>query len=108
MICWFKTGVTDSFGELSPLENGLGWIDASACPHYDSEPARRLAFHEMIRNGMPTGFAADDGAALHFVGTELAEVVSSRAGASAYRVEKSGAGVSDTKLPCRFLGSVAP
>ena len=32
-------------------------------------------YHELVANGFPPGYAADDGAALHFVGTELHEVV---------------------------------
>ena len=35
----------------------------------------------------PAGYAADDGAALHFVGTEFREVLAVREGATAYRVE---------------------
>ena len=38
----------------------------------------------LVADGFPTGYAADDGAALHFVGTELREVVASRPGL-AYR-----------------------
>jgi peptidase E len=75
MICWFRDGLTDSFGQLRPLGDGLGFIDASACPHYDGE-GRRSAYHAAIAEGVPAGYAADDGAALHFRGTELAEVVS--------------------------------
>lgn len=35
MLCWFEDGLTDSFGELQPLNDGLGYIKGSACPHYD-------------------------------------------------------------------------
>ncbi len=104
MICWFRASVTDSFGALDRLDDGLGFIDASACPHYDGEPGRRPAYHQFVSNGLPAGFAADDGAALHFVGTELVEVVTSRLEADAFRVEMTDAGVVETKLPSRFLG----
>ena len=40
-----------------------------------------------MADGFPAGYAADDGVALHFVGTELREVVASREGTFAYRVE---------------------
>jgi dipeptidase E len=101
MLCWFKGGVTDSFGGLEPLDDGLGLIDASACPHYDGEAERRAAYQRAIAGGLPAGYAADDGAALHFRGTDLIEVVSSRPAAGAYRVERSG----ETRLPTRFLGA---
>src|SRR3954470_5064661 len=41
MICWFRDGLTDSYGGLAALGDGLGFIDASACPHYDGEKDRR-------------------------------------------------------------------
>lgn len=104
MICWFKASVTDSFGSLDRLDDGLGWIDSSACPHYDGEPGRRPAYQRFVSEGLPNGFAADDGAALHFVGTELSEVVTSRPAAAAFRVENGDEGVVETQLPSRFLG----
>lgn len=104
MICWFRDGLTDSFGGLAPLGDGLGFIEASACPHYDGEPERPAVYRQAISNGMVSGYAADDGAALHFRGTELVEVVSSRENASAYRVELIDGRVAETKLATRFLG----
>lgn len=103
MICWFKASVTDSFGALDRLDDGLGFIDASACPHYDGEPGRRPAYHQFIKDGLPNGFAADDGAAFHFQGRELAEVVSSRPDAAGYRVELVDGEVVETRLDTRYL-----
>ncbi len=87
MLCWFRGGVTDSFGGLEALGDGLGLLEGTACPHYDGEKERRATYHRLIAAGFPGGYAADDGAALHFRGTELVEVVSSRPHATAYRVE---------------------
>ena len=105
MICWFREGVTDSFGGLEPLHDGLAFIDASACPHYDAEEDRRPTFHRLIAEGMPAGYAADDGAALYFRGTELVEVVTSRPDASAYRVSLANGQIEERKLQARLLGS---
>jgi len=100
MICWFEAGVTDSFGpELAGLRDGLGFLSGSACPHYDGEERRRPVYRELVDGGFPPGYAADDGVALHFVGTELHEVVSTRAGATAYRVEPGA----ETALDARLL-----
>ena len=100
MICWFEAGVTDSFGpELAGLRDGLGFLSGSACPHYDGEERRRPVYRELVDGGFPPGYAADDGVALHFVGTELHEVVSTRPGATAYRVEPG----SETALDARLL-----
>lgn len=100
-------GLTDSFGGLEPLRDGFGFLPGSACPHFDGEPERRLRFHELVRAGFPGGYAADDGAALHFTGDALTDVVSSRLGAAAYRIRMEGGQVVEHRLPTRFLGARA-
>jgi len=88
MICWFEAGVTDSFGpQLEGMRDGLGFLPGSACPHYDGEEQRRPVYTRLVANGFPPGLAADDAVGLHFVGTELNEVVTTREGSCAYRVE---------------------
>ena len=90
MICWFEHGVTDSFGpELAPMDC-LGFLPGSACPHYDGEERRRPVYTELVADGFPAGVAADDDVALHYVGTELREVVTTREGATGYRVGPDG------------------
>ena len=68
------------------------------------------ALHRWLREGMAAAYAADDGAAVHFVGTEVAQVVASRKGARAYRVECHHDRVLTTQLATRYLGdeSVVP
>lgn len=98
--CWFDCSVTDSFGcELGPLREGLGILPGSFCPHYDGEKRRRPVYRALVDDGFPAGYAADDGAALHFVGTELREVVASLPGAKGYRVEPDA----ETPLEPRLL-----
>ena len=88
MICWYEAGVTDSFGpQLDGMRDGLGFLAGSACPHYDGEDLRRPVYTKLVADGFPPGIAADDGVAVHYRGSELAEVVSVRDGATAYRVE---------------------
>ncbi len=101
MNCWFEASTTDSFGlTLAPLHDGLGLLGGSACPHYDAEPQRRPLYRRLVDEGaLPPGWAADDGAALHFRGGELAEVVSLREGAAGYRVEPGR----ETRLEPRLL-----
>ncbi|HZT92173.1 MAG TPA: peptidase E [Gaiellaceae bacterium] len=98
MICWFEAGVTDSFGPQLEGMQCLGFLAGSACPHYDGEERRRPRYRELIDDGFPEGVAADDGAAIHYVGTEIAEVVSSRDGAAAYRVTRGGEERLETRL----------
>jgi len=106
-LCWFETGTTDSYGAgLAPLSSGLGFLPGSHAPHYDGESTRRPHFQRLIAEGvLPAGYAADDGVALVFRGTELDEVVASRPGARAYRVERGADGKAiETELPTRYLG----
>ena len=107
MICWFEAGVTDSFGPLAPLRDGLGLLPGSACPHYDSEEHRRPSYHRYVQDGLPPGFAADDGAALVFRGAGEPECVSSRPAAQCYRVAMRGDEVVETPLATRYLGAQA-
>jgi hypothetical protein len=57
---------------------------------------------------MPPGYAAEDGAALRFVGDELVEVVASRPEARAYKLERRGSQILETRLATRYLGAEAP
>jgi dipeptidase E len=105
MLCWFQSCVTDSFGSVEALHDGLGILEGSACPHYDGEAGRRPTYHRLLGQGLMAGYAADDGAALHFVGKELRGAVSSRPKAKAYRVELRGNEVVETAISTRFLGA---
>jgi peptidase E len=105
-ICWFEGGTTDSFGtRLRPFTAGLGFLPGSYCPHYSSEPARRPVFRSLVADGtLPGGMACDDGAAAHFAGDSLAEVVAERPEALGYRVDPDGAGgAAEQPLPTRLL-----
>ena len=104
-LCWFECGTTDSFdvNELKPLYDGLEFLPGSHCPHYDGEAQRRPLYHSLISQGFPPGYAIDDDAAIHFTGTELSEVVSSRVGATAYRVELTDGQVVETPLNARLI-----
>ena len=99
-ICWFEAGVTDSWaGRLTELPC-LGLLPGICCPHYDGEPERRPALHRLVaRRAVPRALALDDGAAAHFVGRELVRIVSSRAGAGAYHVRRTGSKAVETALP---------
>ena len=106
-LCWFESGTTDSFGpDLAALSDGLGFVPGSHAPHYDGEENRRPVYHRLVADGsIPAGYAADDGAALVFRGTDLAEVVASRPDARAYRVEPGPDGTAvETALTTRYLG----
>jgi peptidase E len=108
MNCWFEQSTTDSFApdELAALDDGLGLLPGSACPHYDGEELRRPTYRRLVSDGvLREGWAADDGAALVFAGTDLEEVVASRPDAAAYRVERTADGVDERRVEARYLGA---
>src|ERR1700709_164169 len=63
-LCWFQEAVTAFHGPPERVD-GLGLLPSSNCVHYDGEPARRASYHGFLAEGMPPGYAASDGAALH-------------------------------------------
>jgi dipeptidase E len=103
-LCWFSHAVS-SFHEGPPRRiDGLGFLPWSNAVHYTDEPGRRDAFMGAVALGMPSGYGVGDAAALHFVGTDLAEVVSSRYGARAAFVCSDGeGGAQERELPVRYI-----
>ncbi|MEI2663412.1 peptidase E [Rossellomorea sp. LJF3] len=105
-ICWFEEGTTDSYGDGLETIKGLGLIEGSHSPHYDGEANRRPLYHSFIERGeLKPGYAADDGAALHFIDGGLAKAVSSRPHASAYRVEKKDGVIQEYRIATNYLGN---
>jgi dipeptidase E len=105
-LCWFEQALSAFHGAPRPVR-GLGMLPYSNCVHYDEEPERRGEYHRFVASGVQAGFAVEDGVALHFRGTALEQVVSSRPDGTAYRVEPYGGGVREVALPARFLGATA-
>ena len=97
-LCWFEHGVTAFHGETRPIM-GMGFLPYSNAVHYDDKPERRSSYLAAVADGMTPGYGTGDGAALHFVGTELAEVVTSRPTARAFHVTRDG----EAELSTRYL-----
>ena len=105
-ICWFEHGLTDSVAGPLTAMPCLGFLPGANCPHYDSEPARRPTFQRLVARGaLPDGAAADDGVALHYVGTRLFRAVSSRPRAKAYLVRRLRDRAAETRIPTRVLST---
>jgi peptidase E len=103
-MCWFEGGITKSGGAPEPV-SCLGMLSGSLSVHLDSEPERMPVYRAAVASGrLPAGYAADDGAALVFVGRTLAECVASRPAARVLRVRPDGAGgVQEHEMPTRSL-----
>lgn len=103
-ICWFEQGLTDSIPQkLTPLAC-LGFLSGSCSPHFDGEPERRPSFRRLIATGeMKDGYGIDNSVGLHFVGAAISRVVSSRAGAQAWRVERTAGGATESDLQASVI-----
>jgi dipeptidase E len=108
-LCWFAESVTGFHGEPAAVE-GLGILPWSNCVHFEADGPRRDAYRRCLRDGMRPGYAAEDGAALHFEGPHLARAVASRPQARGWRLERRGEGVMEMRLATTYLGAepVAP
>ncbi len=102
-LCWFAEAITGFHGAPRRLE-GLGLLPFSNCVHYERDGPRRGAYRRALADGMRGGYAAEDGAALHFRGTELHRVVSSRPAARGYRLDAVGSRVVEMQLATAYLG----
>lgn len=98
-LCWFEHGTTDSRPkEISKVEC-LGFIKASHCPHYDSEPTRRPLYHSYIQSKQfKAGYACDDQAAVYFEDNEVKKVVSLREESNVYYVYEENGIAKEKKL----------
>ncbi|MGZ4184958.1 MAG: Type 1 glutamine amidotransferase-like domain-containing protein [Solirubrobacteraceae bacterium] len=106
-LCWFSHAVSSFHEGPARMIEAMALLPWSNAVHYDDEPGRRDAFRKAVACGMPPGYGAGDAAALHFVGTELDRVVSSRPGARALHVSRGDRGtVVERELPVRYLGAV--
>jgi dipeptidase E len=98
-LCWFASGVTDSFpGRYAELAC-LGWLRGSFCPHYDSEPKRKPVYRRLVKSGaLPGGYAADDHVGLHYIDERLVRIVSSKRGKNAHRLVRRGGRLSERAI----------
>ena len=88
-ICWFDTGVTDSWASNLNVIDCMGFLSGSCCPHYDSEKDRRPSVHKFIEdNKVPSVYAIEDGAAIHFIDNKPYKNISFYKGSNIYLVDK--------------------
>ena len=107
-LCWFSQALSGFHEGPTRRIEALGLLPWSGAVHYHEEDDRRATYLEAIGLGMPPGYGVGDSAALHFVGTELTEVVASRPKARAAFVAPDDTGVAtERELPVRYLGASA-
>jgi dipeptidase E len=104
-ICWFEQFTTDSVGRSLGAMEGLGWLPGSFTPHYDAERYRKTMLERLLRaRKISPGFAADDGAAVHFINSEYAGAISSRPESKAYHVTLGRNRLVESPLETLYLG----
>lgn len=92
-LCWFEQAVTDSVWPLGVIP-GLGFLEGSCCPHFDSEKERRPTYEKMLREDtVKPGIALEDDTAAHFIDGALYKIVGSTENKRAFQ--------------CGVLGSTA-
>ncbi|MEU2347572.1 peptidase E [Modestobacter sp. NPDC049651] len=109
--CWHVGGPTDAWsapesGQLHAFTDGLGLLPHSNGVHDDhGTPFRGAGYRALVAKGeLPAGYATEDGVGLHYIGTELAEAVTVRPRARAWRVEPDGhGGATERAVPARLL-----
>ena len=105
-ICWHVGGPTDSFGPtLRLVTDGLALLPYGNGVHYDSEEQRRPLLQRVVGDGLlPMSYATDDRTGILYEGHEPVRVLTDLEGATAdgpaaYRIERVGGEVVETRLP---------
>ncbi len=67
-ICWFTSGITDSWDNELKILSCLDFVKGTCCPHYDEEPSRipyvkRIIQEQIISNCL----SIEGGAAMHYI-----------------------------------------
>jgi dipeptidase E len=108
-MCWFETGLTDSFwgADYRPLPC-LGLLPGACGVHYSSDPKRRASLHQALRLGTVShAIAIDDQAAVLFRDAEIDRVLSWRGNATAYQAGKENDEIAEIPLPAEFIATPA-
>ncbi|MDR1790582.1 MAG: Type 1 glutamine amidotransferase-like domain-containing protein [Propionibacteriaceae bacterium] len=85
--CFYEGTVTDTFGDPAAWSGGLGLVPGSFCSHFDGEALRAPVYTEAVATGvLPGGYAADDGALIHYVDGQLEGFYTEREGSQIYQV----------------------
>lgn len=105
-IIWFQQGFKNHEGNIFIPIRCLGFLKGSFCPHYDSSSFLRKNYLDLIRNKLIiNGYGVEDDTALHFIGNELKQVITSEKGKLAYNIILQNRKVKEKKLTVKYLSS---
>ncbi|HLO10731.1 MAG TPA: peptidase E [Pseudoneobacillus sp.] len=98
-ICWFKYGHSEI--SVDPYDfiqiEGLGFIDAIHCPHYNEEE-RKVDFDKMIGTLNITGIAVEDNCAIEFNRNQY-RIIKAKESANAYIFQQENGEIKKTVIP---------
>lgn len=86
-ICWFESGLTDSWADELRMIPCMNLISGSCAPHYDEEPERRPATKKLLeQNIINAMYGIEGGAALHFIDEVADSTIRFSLNKNAYKV----------------------
>lgn len=103
-LCWFNAGTTDSRPKELSIVNGLGLIDYSHCPHYDSEESRKPLYHKnILEKKLSNGYACDDKSGILFLNGQVSKSVSIDSASFSYYVYENNGEIVEEKLKSEII-----
>lgn len=86
-ICWFETGLTDSWASELKMMECMNFIPGNCAPHYDEEPERRPATKKFLEDeSINFMYGIEGGAALHFIDEQPTSTIRFKSNKNAYKV----------------------
>jgi dipeptidase E len=104
-VCWFENHVPPpSIKPTLPLQRFLGFLEGACGVHY--EVRREHVWKAMHSLELRSAMTIDDDAAILYEENKIAEVLSWRDGATAYRLERESAEIHEQPLLPTVIGSL--
>ena len=86
-ICWFTSGITDSWDDELKILPCLDFVKGTCCPHYDEEPTRIPYVKKILYdNKISNCIAIEGGSAIHFIDGKPFKNVSFKKNKNSYNV----------------------
>jgi len=103
-LCWFKSGLSDSRPKALSVVDCLGFIEASHCPHFTSEPARKPLYERFIleKKVLP-GYAIDDMAGVLFRDGKFVKALSLNNNNNVYYISVKDGKINEEKLATEII-----
>lgn len=103
-ICWFESGITDSWAEELKIMDCLGFVKGVCCPHFDEEAERRPTVHKMIESqSIESCYAIDGGCALHLINEEPNQSIVFSENKNAYHISMKGNLIDESPYPYKDI-----